>query len=224
MSDIAKRRAADIAETATLVANFRREYHRVASLPADLRGGVAVRYDPNAERVAEAMLAERQPAKHSEIIEWLGMLHSGGAQNLTGEQLTGRNSAILFALEDLPRICWTRATCKLAMTKLRFYPSVAELVDILTPIADEHEAVMRFAGQYASAPPATAFGIPARESRTPYELPPPPPEQPARRAIPPTAAEASEANHDRKHQTYQPPIRTVEQQIAAILGTKGDKA
>jgi hypothetical protein len=224
MSDIAKRRDADIAETANLVANFRREYHRVANLPADLRGGVTVRYDPNAERVAEAMLAERQPAKHSDIIEWLGMLHSGGAQNMTGEQLTSRNSAILFALEDLPRICWTRATCKIAMTKLRFYPSVAELVDILQPIADEHEAIMRFAGQYASAPPASTFGARAKESSTPYELPPPPPEMPARRPIPSTAAEEAEAKGDRQHQTYQPPIRTVEQQIAAILGTKGDKA
>src|SRR5262245_19696258 len=202
-------------ETVALVAKYQERYRWFMDLPEELRAGVRFYHAPDAAGAAEAMLADRQPATDEVILKWLRMLSSAVTTGNLGEDgLDKRIWALSFALGKLPRVCWTEDTLRLAMTKpsMKFFPSVAELSEILQPIADEHEAAMHFAERHVNAP--VACDDYPRESTVPYRpvanLAP----QRERAPAPPTKAEAAEAAADRRHLPFiQPPVRTPQEQI-----------
>lgn len=208
-------------ETRRLTTGIVALYDSFMDLPEDLRGGVDYAHNPKAAEAIREMEADRQRATNDTIASWLAVLAGGLTTNMTASQMVARNTAIMFALGDLPRICWTDETCKLAMTSLRsgFYPSVPELAAVLQPIADRHKAAMKHAERVRDAP---IGGRPIMvESTVPYPVQMPPPEKPSRHKPPPlTEAEQREADADRHHRQYHPPIRTVEQQLAILRGEK----
>lgn len=140
------------------------------------------------------------------IADWLLRLEEAVGGNLPAEKLRGRINMILFALGDLPDYCWTDQTLILAARRFKFFPSVAELDEVLRPIKEARER----------PDPIRSLPPPVEESREPYPIEPAPSwcfDRNPKHLGRPGANELD----------VQPPVRTVEEQIAAILGSSADE-
>jgi hypothetical protein len=122
--------------------------------------------DPAAAAAADAMRAQRAPASPDVIAEWLLTLDASVAPALTPQQTKARIGAVLRVLGSLPAFCWTDATLAAAAKAFRFFPTVAELDELLAPLVAEHEATIIVLTSGAKRHKERA---PARESTEPYE-------------------------------------------------------
>jgi hypothetical protein len=182
-------------------------------IPDDLRSGWRPVYDPEAAAVAAALIAEQKKmAPDGAIAEWLMRLNDAVAANLEPEQLARRVSVTVNVLgEDLPAYCWTNETFKLASRRFKWFPTVAELSDLLEPIKVERQQtidlILRMSQRAISD--RIEGGV---ESKTPYPVIPAPPGTPAPHFDPKTTFRTEPGVES----IIQKPIRTVEEQLASL--------
>lgn len=126
-------------------------------------------HDPRAQSLADAMRAERGPAAPAVIVRWLTDLGLATAP-LERDALRGRIAMAGRFLGGLPAFCWNEDTLTLAVSRFTHYPSVAELTQLLKPVAERHQRQIEVLERMAMAPQRH----PTQESTVPYVLPPPP--------------------------------------------------
>jgi hypothetical protein len=170
---------------------------------SDMLDRPTVSYSPEAADAAVAMRAERQPAPPAVIGRWLTDLGHATAP-LERDALRGRIGMVVRVLGTLPAFCWNEDTLALAASRFTHYPAVAELAQVLKPIAERHERELR----HVEAMSRASQNVGYRESTVPYVLPPPPP---------PSKPRLVEDNTvGRPDLNIQPPRMTPEEQIRAL--------
>ncbi|MBS7790087.1 hypothetical protein KTR66_08780 [Roseococcus sp. SDR] len=87
-------------------------------------------------RAAHAKLGDAlAPTDAATIVRWIAPLASMVSKAPEGRALRVRVQAMAHALTDLPRCCWTPETQRQAARTFRFWPSVAEIAELVTPAA-----------------------------------------------------------------------------------------
>ena len=172
-----------------LAHELRAEADRLIRGPVRLPGataeapGMIVEPDPAwhpgaAEAAARLRAAYDQPADRDTVQQWLELLAASVASPPTSaKEFDKRLSAIMFLCGDLPAECWGPETLRKAQATFKFWPSVAEIWELLKPHADRLAAEIDAFDRMANADPRGVRG--AREAAIPYKLPPPPPERSA---------------------------------------------
>jgi hypothetical protein len=121
------------------------------------------------------MRSDLEPVDPEEVRGWLLALAktrmSGKPE--TREMLNAEIEDAIFACGDLPAVCWTEATLKMAKQSLEWWPGPAQIMRLLEPIARTLRS--RLFDLDHPGPEPAPLAIPARESTIPYKLPPPPP-------------------------------------------------
>jgi hypothetical protein len=154
------------------------------------------------------------PVSEQALVEWASPINSAVRNPQSREDFLTRLEAWAQAFADMPAACFNAQTQREAMQAFKFWPSVSEVFDLLKPHRDAMEATQAALKELAqiAAQPEPALAKPRsvkvcedvaagfralKEEMGP--LPRPEPVQP-------------------KHFTPHPPLRTVEQQLAALRG------
>lgn len=87
---------------------------------------------PDLERALDPLPADRLRA---EIDRFLDILNASVARPQEMDALDMRKAALEVALEGTPAIVWTPATLRMAQRRFKFFPSVAELAELLDEVA-----------------------------------------------------------------------------------------
>jgi len=87
---------------------------------------------PDLERALDPLPADRLRA---EIDGFLDILNASVAKPQEMDALDMRKVALEVALEGTPAIVWTPATLRMAQRRFKFFPSVAELAELLDEVA-----------------------------------------------------------------------------------------
>ena len=171
------------------------------------------RYQPGAEEAAAAAAKLLQPAPREVVEEWLYLCRISMSTIIADREYQLRVKGLLFGCSDLPGGVWTNDVLTEATRRLQFFPGVAELYAFLKPYADrlyaEAKALEDIVRGRRDSEPGTVTG-----SRKYLE------------DLVKNAKPMPEETHDRHFDPRgtaraQPPIRTVEEQLAA-LGYKPD--
>jgi hypothetical protein len=87
-------------------------------------------------RAAHAKLGQALgPTDAGTIARWIAPLASMVSRAPEGDALRVRVMAMAQALTDLPACCWTPDTQRQAARAFKFWPSVAEIAELVTPAA-----------------------------------------------------------------------------------------
>ncbi len=168
--------------------------------PGLLIDGNAPRYHPDAERYAREAAALLEPASLAVIDEWLSKLGAGVGNRPEETVFKGRLAALVIACGRLPKGVWSDETLEAALLRFSFFASVSEIGELLQPYARRlrraHDALRKM----AEANPEPA----------PEPVRPPPPLAPVAEVPRPSVF------------TPQAPVRTPEQQMAALGFRPGD--
>ncbi len=139
-------------EAIAIPASLRDQIEQYQGLPDDLRQGWKPVHVPGAEQLADALQAELAAQTPEDVIAgWLLDLETAVATNLSPKQIAGRISTVLNVLGNLPPCCWTRETFLVAAKTFRFFPTVAELHDLLDPIRARQVEAIRLIREAAKA-------------------------------------------------------------------------
>lgn len=198
-------------KTAVVIpARLRDEVQHWRDIPDDLRKTWRPIYFPEASAVARELIAEQQTmANDATIAAWLMRLNDGVAANLEPEQLARRISFIITVLGgDLPAYCWTDETLRVVAKVSRWFPTAADLNELLEPIKIRRQQTIDLL-LLMSQRRAPEGGW---KSEIPYPVIPAPPETPAPHFDPRTVwrTEAGVPS------LIQKPERSVEAQLAAL--------
>lgn len=151
---------------------------------------------PDLERALDPLPADRLRA---EIDRFLDILNASVAKPQEMDALDMRKAALEVALEGTPAIVWTPATLRMAQRRFKFFPSVAELAELLdevaAPLRDKVAHVRIVSRQEAREPERPRPSDAEREAVR---------EMMAERRAAVAKREAHEAKI-RKHGTYTPP-------------------
>ena len=183
---------------------LRDQIEQFDDLPNELKELWQPIYTPGAERFADAMQAELATRAPDDVIAaWLLDLETCVATNLSAQQIGARIAAVIGVLGNLPPCCWTKETLHQAAKKFHFFPTVAELAELLEPVRENQLRTIKILRH--AAKPQTQ---PGTESAQPYAKLSAPP-RPARHFNP-------RPEPDELRAITQEPIRNVEQQMREI--------
>jgi len=193
-------------ETVAIPAQLRDQIEQYQRLPDDLKAGWQPVHVPGAGQLADALQAELAAQTPEDVIAgWLLDLETAVATNLSPKQIAGRISAVLAVLGNLPPCCWTRETFAIAAKTFRFFPTVAELHELLDPIKARQIEAIRIIRR-AGMKDATQGGCARAE---PYVV----------TSTPDWAGEREPRFNRRVEEgelSIQPPIRSVEEQLREL--------
>ncbi len=175
-----------------------RPFRYLGSSPDDpglVIDGAAPRFHPDAERYAKAAEEMLKPAPRPVIERWLVKLAMGLANRPANEtHYVGWLSAAILACGNLPAGVWRDEVVAEALRQIDYWPSVARLYEKLEPHARRLQRTAAALRAMANAPPD-------------------PPPEPVRPPVPP--APMAEVPRPSVF-TPQAPVRSVEEQIAAL--------
>lgn len=133
------------------------------------------------------------------VRQWLKMVGALNDAAMAAEEFEVRLAVLAPALAaEFDAEIFTPDTARTVARQTPYFPVFGEICKLLEPAIREHRERQR----YLALPP------PRGESREPYVLPMPPPEKPPRTRI---RLEARD---------IQPPIRTVEEQLAILRASE----
>lgn len=119
-------------------------------------------------RAAHAKLGQALgPSDASTIGRWIMPLAAMVSRAPEGDALRLRVQAMAHALTDLPRCCWTPETQRQAARTFKFWPSVAEISELVTPAA--HPLRMQRAALHRMMFVKPTRGSPEARMETPEE-------------------------------------------------------
>lgn len=160
---------------------------------------------PHAASILSAYRAQIKPTTLALVRQWLEDLAVGVPVPKSQQDIgmAPRAATVFAACGEFPSACWTQKTLVMALRAFEWFPSPAKVYELLKPVADEIAATLAGLEAIANAKPTEI----ARERTEPYILPPPP-----------------SWVHDRTIRgargqpelRAQPPVRTVEEQIAIL--------
>ena len=136
------------------------------------------------------------------VRDWLTLLAGINGYGIGKEEVELRFSLLAPNLaEEFPVEAFTAETVRAVAKKhLRYFPGFGEICEVLAPFARAAREDRRLKIEYS--------GLPAIESREPYQLPPPPPERKPRHLGP--------LSRDEIRELIQKPVRSVAQQLAEL--------
>lgn len=100
-----------------------------------IRGTVAPLVVEQAQRHLVALEAFHRPAAEGQIEAWCRMLR-GGTAPIEEREFSARLFAIRATCDDLPAWVWSRETLKIAWKICKFFPTAAEVFELLEPVAE----------------------------------------------------------------------------------------
>ena len=124
-----------------------------------IRGTVSPVVVQQARHHLAALEAFHKPAGEQQIEAWCRMLR-GGTAPIDEREFSSRLFAIRATCEDLPGWVWSRETLKLAWRECKFFPSAAEVFDILDAVAQKGLRGTSHVRMLAAATPAAALSAP----------------------------------------------------------------
>lgn len=161
-----------------------------------------VSYHPQAKHFLEQLEAISKPPKPEVIADWVSFLATGVASPPGPEEIRLKTGALMLNCGNLPAV-WTRETLIAALDKFKFFPSAAEVKELLSGFAEKIQRQKQALEAMANAPwrrPTTI--VPGK-----YEIPP----------APEWCGDRTTRHFSGKGViTAQPPIRSVEQQLAIL--------
>lgn len=161
------------------------------------------------------------PHDQAVIRDWFSRLATVVANPPARDDFAQRVSAAMWALADLPAGVWTAETWREAAKKFKFWPSVAEVGDLLSPHAVKLERKRGILRSMSSAPvPRDTVTAPPQE---PYPVQPVPAWCFDRGENSPHFNDRTERDEfgeeaGRFRIRIQRPVRTPAEQIAILLG------
>ncbi len=117
-------------------------------------------------------IAHAQRADSAPMRQWLTTLNAAVRNpQPEAELLRLRLPAITLATSDLPAAAWNRETLRSAMEKFQFWPSAAEIREVLADwTRAQTPASVRMGGETAIGHAVERIAGPDRHSRTPEEI------------------------------------------------------
>jgi hypothetical protein len=176
-----------------------RQYRLADGSPADLV------HHPDAARLAAELRRNILPTTFAIVRKWLNDLTAGPQLPKDGNTLDVRAGAVFAACSEFPASVWSADTLARAFRTFKWFPSPAEVYDLLKPEANKIADVIAGLEAVASAPPAEI----ARPAAEPY-VPPPPPEWVGDRTI------RTGGRGRGRVLNIQPPLRSVAEQLALL--------
>lgn len=162
-------------------------------------------HHPEAERWLALYRAQIKPTTPEMVRAWVSDLAMHVPMPRAGQSIgiAARAGGILMACGTFPAACWTRETLTLALQTFKWFPTSSEVYELLKPIANKIKATLAGLEALANAKPSER-AVPARE---PYQ-PPPAPDWAFDRTM--------RGSLGYRTLNIQPPLRTVEEQIALL--------
>jgi hypothetical protein len=106
-----------------------------------------------------------KPQRAGIVRHWLDALAMGVRNPPSEEEIAMRVAAVTSMLSDLPVGVWTKDTLERAGRAFKFWPSVADLNDLLRPVADSLARRHRNAERVAAAGVANVRPVSAEQER-----------------------------------------------------------
>jgi hypothetical protein len=112
-----------------------------------------------------------RPTERAMIEDWLELLRASVANPPDDDGFARRLNAVAMVCGELPAPVWGKETIRAAVKAFKFWPSVAEVFELLDAHRKRLLAELRALDRIANA---VHGPVGARESTVPYPLPPPP--------------------------------------------------
>lgn len=175
-----------------------------------LREGHLFIHDPEAADAASSMEAELKRRAEGQIVaQWVSSLSAGVTMNLPDEQYEARVSLIINMVGNrVPAFCWTQETLWAALKDLKWFPTVADLMEVFDPMIKEQEFAIETLRRIAHASPSPRF----EESHEPYPVQMPPPVHEQEHQVNPYDPDYVNP----RARLARPPERTVEDQLREL--------
>lgn len=123
-------------------------------------------YDPGAAIALKALQPMLKPASRDKIRSWLVRLAAGTTQAPGDRDFEMRLAAVCLACGDLPGAVWNTGTLMQATRTCKFFPSAAEVYELLERHGSILQRRARALEKIAAAPPFAGN----REQPEPYEV------------------------------------------------------
>lgn len=121
-------------------------------------------------RAAHAKLGQALgPTDAATIARWIVPLASMVSRAPEGEALRVRVQAMAHALTDLPACCWTPETQRQAARSFKFWPSVAEIAELVMPASQPLRMQRAALQRMMFTKPKPTRGSPDARQETPQE-------------------------------------------------------
>lgn len=121
-------------------------------------------------RAAHAKLGQALgPTDAAIIARWIAPLASMVSRAPEGDTLRVRVQAMAHALTDLPLCCWTPEMQRLAARTFKFWPSVAEIAELVAPAAQPLRQQRAALQRMMFVKPKHQRGSPEERAETPEE-------------------------------------------------------